>query len=315
MVTAPRHSGEPAAHLREDEVTTDELDGGVAGIDGPDTGDGASVRRRWCGWLCSWLRPASVRDACGRTVSMRADAHIFPIRYRSNHERRARRRGVRRAPSCPRGRCSGRIEEDLEAEGAMSLGWYDVLLTLERAPGRRFRMQELSEHVVLSREPGEPHRRRARARGVREARTVPVRSSRDLRLDHPRRAAVALRRAMPAHLRGIEAHFASVLSDDELGWHFVELTRREWRRKRHRCTERRAARRPLQHEEHRRAEHDDRDRVRDRAADVPAPGRRGQREDEEAVEVLEHGRARDIRRAGCSVPVVNGQNQRFSSIP
>ena len=43
------------------------------------------------------------------------------------------------------------IEEDVEAEGSMSLGWYDVLLTLERAPGRRLRMQDLGNEVVLSR--------------------------------------------------------------------------------------------------------------------------------------------------------------------
>ena len=44
-----------------------------------------------------------------------------------------------------------RLEDDLEGEGGVPLGWYDVLLTLERAPGRRMRMQELGDAVVLSR--------------------------------------------------------------------------------------------------------------------------------------------------------------------
>ena len=60
-----------------------------------------------------------------------------------------------------------RLEDDLEGGGGVPLGWYDVLLTLERAPGRRLRMQELGDSVVLSRQSSEPHRRRARPPGLR----------------------------------------------------------------------------------------------------------------------------------------------------
>jgi len=108
-----------------------------------------------------------------------------------------------------------RIEEDLEDEGAMSLGWYDVLLTLERAPGRRFRMQELSEHVVLSRS------RVSRIVDELERESLVKREPcpSDRRVIHAsitRNGRVALRRAMPAHLQGIEKHFSSLLSEDEL---------------------------------------------------------------------------------------------------
>ena len=108
-----------------------------------------------------------------------------------------------------------RIEEDLEDEGAMSLGWYDVLLTLERAPGRRFRMQELSEHVVLSRS------RVSRIVDELERESLVKREPcpSDRRVIHAsitRNGRVALRRAMPAHLQGIESHFSSLLSEDEL---------------------------------------------------------------------------------------------------
>ena len=43
------------------------------------------------------------------------------------------------------------MEKDLRAAGQVSLSWYDVLLELNAAPGRRLRMSELGERAVLSR--------------------------------------------------------------------------------------------------------------------------------------------------------------------
>ena len=43
------------------------------------------------------------------------------------------------------------IEADLRTAGQVSLSWYDVLLELNAAPGRRLRMSELSQRAVLSR--------------------------------------------------------------------------------------------------------------------------------------------------------------------
>ncbi len=43
------------------------------------------------------------------------------------------------------------LERELAALG-MPLSWYDVLLELNTAPGRRLRMSELGDKVVLSRE-------------------------------------------------------------------------------------------------------------------------------------------------------------------
>ena len=42
------------------------------------------------------------------------------------------------------------IEADLDASGAIPLGWYDVLLELQAAP-HGLRMQDLGDRVVLSR--------------------------------------------------------------------------------------------------------------------------------------------------------------------
>src|SRR5688572_21601040 len=43
------------------------------------------------------------------------------------------------------------IERDLAAAGAISLGWYDVLLELRAAPDGQLRMQDLAARAVLSR--------------------------------------------------------------------------------------------------------------------------------------------------------------------
>src|SRR5215469_14719323 len=43
------------------------------------------------------------------------------------------------------------IERDLRVAGQVSLSWYDVLLELNAAPGRRLRMSELGQRAVLSR--------------------------------------------------------------------------------------------------------------------------------------------------------------------
>ena len=47
-------------------------------------------------------------------------------------------------------RVTARVGRQAEAEGALPLDWYDVLLALENAPAGRLRMGELVEHVVLS---------------------------------------------------------------------------------------------------------------------------------------------------------------------
>jgi DNA-binding MarR family transcriptional regulator len=43
------------------------------------------------------------------------------------------------------------VEADLRAAGQVNLSWYDLLLELNAAPGRRLRMSELGQRAVLSR--------------------------------------------------------------------------------------------------------------------------------------------------------------------
>jgi DNA-binding MarR family transcriptional regulator len=107
------------------------------------------------------------------------------------------------------------IDEDLAAAGLIPLSWYDVLLELNGAPGRRLRMQELGERVVLSR--------------TRVSRLVDDLEHEGLVVREPDpddgRAILAcltpdgrraFRRAAPTYLRGIERHFSSHLTDNEL---------------------------------------------------------------------------------------------------
>ena len=110
----------------------------------------------------------------------------------------------------------GVLGDELEQERGLPLAWYEVLLHVERAPDRRLRMSDLADAVVLSpsgltrlvdrmvddglvrREPCPSDRRSTYAVLTADGRS-------------------ALRRAAPTHLRGIDEHFARLLTDDEVG--------------------------------------------------------------------------------------------------
>jgi DNA-binding MarR family transcriptional regulator len=107
------------------------------------------------------------------------------------------------------------LERELLAETGMPLGWYDVLLQLAEAPGRRLRMAELADRVLLSRsgltrlidrlETDGLVRREPSPDDARGTFTV-------LTGDGMSR----LREAAPVHLAGIRKHWLAHFSDDEL---------------------------------------------------------------------------------------------------
>ena len=116
------------------------------------------------------------------------------------------------------------IEDDLARARTIPLAWYDVLLELNAAPGRRLRMTELGDRVVLSR--------------TRVSRIVDelVKAGLVERAPDPAdgRASFAcltkagrdeLRRTAPHYLDGIERHFTSLLDDDERAAVTEALTR------------------------------------------------------------------------------------------
>lgn len=112
------------------------------------------------------------------------------------------------------------LEQELQAEADLPLTHYDVLVQLSGADGRRLRMSDLADRLLLSRSGVTRLVDRLVADGLVER----------VSCDSDRRGAWAaltdagyerLRAAAPIHLRGVAAHFLDRLGAEEL----VELER------------------------------------------------------------------------------------------
>ena len=107
------------------------------------------------------------------------------------------------------------LDHTLVTEAGMPLRFYDVLLELASAPGRKLRMTELADRVVLS---------RTRVSRLVDEMVGAGLVAREQNPDDGRSAYAALtatgleryRKAAPTYLAGIEQHFARHLSDREL---------------------------------------------------------------------------------------------------
>jgi DNA-binding MarR family transcriptional regulator len=108
------------------------------------------------------------------------------------------------------------IDAELSQSGHVPLAWYDVLLELNAAPGRRLRMSELGDRVVLSRTRVSRIVDDMVGAGLVERVANPDdgRSSFAQMSDKGR---AELRRAAPAYRSGIEKHFLGLLSTSEQG--------------------------------------------------------------------------------------------------
>jgi len=107
-----------------------------------------------------------------------------------------------------------RIERELSEAGLPPLGWYDVLLELWRAPGRRLRMHELAHAVVLSRSGLTRLVDRLEKEGLlrREPDPEDGRGSFAVLTDEGAR----MREKMwPIYAEGIAKHFGAHISDEE----------------------------------------------------------------------------------------------------
>jgi DNA-binding MarR family transcriptional regulator len=103
------------------------------------------------------------------------------------------------------------VEADLRAAGQVSLSWYDVLLELNAAPGRRLRMSELGQRAVVS--------RTRVSRVVDELAAVGLAERQPDRSDGRSSFAVltpagrnALRRAWPVYREAIRRHLGAGLT-------------------------------------------------------------------------------------------------------
>lgn len=103
------------------------------------------------------------------------------------------------------------IERDLDAAGAIPLGWYDVLLELNAAPDRQLRMQDLAMRAVLSRTRVSRIVTELADAGYVERREDPADGRAWLATLTPAGRAV-LKDTAPKYLAGIEHHFNRHLS-------------------------------------------------------------------------------------------------------
>lgn len=108
-----------------------------------------------------------------------------------------------------------RLDDELRAEHDLSLAEYDALLTIADAPGRRIRMRQLADRVVLSKSGVTRLIDRLVLDGLVE---------RDACLTDARGAEAVLtaagldrlRRASRTHLRGVAEHFLGAVDDTDL---------------------------------------------------------------------------------------------------
>lgn len=107
------------------------------------------------------------------------------------------------------------LDRELQSAHHLPLAWYDVLLELNSAPGRRLRMSELGERVTLS---------RTRVSRLVDELSAAGLARREANPDDRRSAYAALtvkgrnalRQAAPTYLSGIDDHFTAPLTDSEL---------------------------------------------------------------------------------------------------
>jgi DNA-binding MarR family transcriptional regulator len=106
------------------------------------------------------------------------------------------------------------LARELRDEEELPLAWYDVLVHLHEAEGRRLRMQELASEVLLSKSGLTRLIDRMEQAGlVRRAACSEDRRGTFAELTDAGRE--TLRRTAPTHLRGVAEHFAAYLDDDE----------------------------------------------------------------------------------------------------
>lgn len=108
-----------------------------------------------------------------------------------------------------------RLDEELRAEHDLSIGEYDALLTIARAPERRIRMRQLADEVVLSKSGVTRLIDRLVDDGLVE-RSACLADARGAEAVLTERGLTRLRAASQIHLRGINEHFLAILDSADL---------------------------------------------------------------------------------------------------
>lgn len=140
------------------------------------------------------------------------DAASGETRHLPSHDQLAAWRSFLRAHS----RITRALEAELEAEQALSLAAYDVLVQLAEAPGHRLRMTELAEAVLLSRSGVTRLVDRMERSGL-VARSRVAGDGRGVAAELTEAGYARLRTASRTHLSGVLRHFVARLDADDLG--------------------------------------------------------------------------------------------------
>jgi DNA-binding MarR family transcriptional regulator len=109
----------------------------------------------------------------------------------------------------------GRLEREMQQERGLPLSWYDVLLSLFRAPPPGLRMQDLAEAVVLSRTRVSRVVDEMEGAGLVERRPNPA-DGRSTIVVITTKGRRQFRGAAPVYLQGIAQHFSALLTTEEL---------------------------------------------------------------------------------------------------
>ena len=127
------------------------------------------------------------------------------------------RPATRPVASVPARPCPGRptLDEELRAEHDISFAEYDALLTIAQAPGRRIRMGQLADEVLLSKSGVTRLIDRLVGDGLVE-RSACLADARGAEAVLTERGLTRLRAASRTHLRGISEHFLAVVDPADL---------------------------------------------------------------------------------------------------
>lgn len=112
-------------------------------------------------------------------------------------------------------RVVGALEEELLEARDLPLAWYDVLVALSTAPGRRLRMQDLARRVLFSRSGLTRLVDRMVGAGLVERAPCPD-DRRGTFAVCTRAGLDALRAASGVHLAGVRRHFDAHLTDTDV---------------------------------------------------------------------------------------------------
>lgn len=113
-------------------------------------------------------------------------------------------------------RVTRRLDEELRAEHDISFAEYDALLTIAETPGRRIRMGQLADQVLLSKSGVTRLIDRLVGDGLVE-RSACMADARGAEAVLTEVGLTRLREASRTHLRGISEHFLAVVDPTDLG--------------------------------------------------------------------------------------------------